>query len=314
MSKRGNGQLWAVVLAAGEGSRMTPLTRALYGKPLPKQFAELDGKGTFLQRTLDRIAPLVPSHRTAVVVASEWDALAREQLASYPGADLVLQPANRGTAVGVLLPLAHVMAQDPEATVIICPSDHHIRHPEVFVESLTNAELVADRERSGIVLIGAGADYAASDLGWIVPESNGRRVQRFVEKPPETVARALLEEGALWNTMVIVARAQAIWDCARKILPVQTRALERYRAAIGTPAQETTLEDIYRDIVPADFSRDVLEAAEHLAVVPLINSGWSDCGTPERLFSCLRGTPELTNLMARLNRAERRVAGSVAAA
>jgi mannose-1-phosphate guanylyltransferase len=293
---------------------MTPLTRALYGRPLPKQFAELDGKGTFLQRTLDRIAPLVPSHRTAVVVASEWEALAREQLSSYAGLDLVLQPSNRGTGPGVLLPLAHVMARDPEATVVICPSDHHIRHPEVFLESLTDSVLVADREQGGMVLIGAGADYAATDLGWIVPEPNGRRVQRFVEKPAENIARALLEEGALWNTMVIVARARALWDCARRMLPTQTRALERYRATIGSAAQMATLADVYRDMVTADFSRDILESADELAVVPLINSGWSDCGTPERLFSCLRGTPELTNLMARLNRAERRVGGSVAAA
>lgn len=314
MARNRTGQLWAIVLAAGEGSRMTPLTRALYGRALPKQFAELDGKGTFLQRTLDRIAPLVPSSRTAVVVANEWDDLAREQLAGYPGSDLVLQPSNRGTGPGVLLPLAHVMAEDPDAVVVICPSDHHIRHPEVFVEALTNAVPVADREPSGIVLLGAGADYAASDLGWIVPEPNGRRVQRFVEKPPEPVARMLLEEGALWNTMVIVARASALWECARKLLPAQTRALERYRASIGTAAQTERLAEVYEDMVPADFSRDVLEHAERLAVVPLINSGWSDCGTPERLFSCLKGTPELTNLMARLNRAERRVGGTVAAA
>jgi mannose-1-phosphate guanylyltransferase len=97
-------RLWAVVLAAGEGTRLAALTRTLYGTAVPKQFAPLLGERTMLQLTIDRIAPLVPAERTVVVVDQTQESLARAQLEDYPGVLIVLQPGNRGTGPGVLLP------------------------------------------------------------------------------------------------------------------------------------------------------------------------------------------------------------------
>jgi len=290
-------RLWAVVLAAGDGSRMAPLTRRLYGWDVPKQFAPLLGERTLLQLTMERIGPLVPPHRTVVVVADAHEPLARPQLRGYEGVQIVLQPHNRGTGPGVLLPLAHVRASDPDARVVIFPSDHHVRRPEIFRDAIIRAVALADEAPSGLALVGATAGGPATDLGWIVPRGRARvtptgglTVERFVEKPSEAVARALMAKGGLWNTMVAAARGKALWRLLRSCLPEQTGAIERYGLRIGQPDARAVLADAYRLMPAADLSRAVLQSAPGLAVVPMADAGWSDCGTPERLFECLQGT------------------------
>lgn len=296
-------QLWAVVLAAGEGSRMAPLTDVLYGRNLPKQFAVLVGDRTFLQCTMRRIAPIIPSDRTVVVVSNDYEPLAREQLRSFPGVEVVSQPANRGTGPGVLLPLAHVRARDSAARVVVFPSDHHVRRPSVFLDAVRRAATAAESASSGISLVGAVSDRPATDLGWIVPggiKAGTPRVERFVEKPPEVEAITLWKKGGLWNTMVAAGRVEAFWRLLRSHLPEHMRQIGRYLLTLGQPIARAKLDDAYRRMEPADFSRDVLQNAFGLSVVPMIHAGWSDCGTPERLLDSLKGTKERETLLARL--------------
>jgi mannose-1-phosphate guanylyltransferase len=311
MKRQTPGSVWAIVLAAGEGSRMAPLTRALYGHDLPKQFAALDGDRTLLQQTMNRIAPVTPPERTVVVVAEGYYDLACQQLADYRGVEIVAQPRNVGTGPGILLPLAHVLARDPEADVAVYPSDHHVRRTEPFVEAVERARTVARAAESGLALLGAAAERPATDLGWIM---RGQRiggqldrawkVHRFIEKPPESLAMLLLGAGSLWNTMVLVSRARALWALSERHIPAQTRAFADYVAALraGTGVRAAR-EALYCDLAPADFSREVLQVAEGLAVVPLIDSGWFDCGTPERLFEWLKASPEMASMLARIQSA-----------
>jgi mannose-1-phosphate guanylyltransferase len=315
MKRQKPANLWAVVLAAGEGSRMAPLTRALYGHELPKQFAALDGEKTLLQRTMDRIAPITPPERTVVVVSTAHEQLARTQLQDYPGVEIVTQPMNIGTGPGILLPLSHVLARDPRADVAVYPSDHHVRRTEPFCEAVSRAVRIAALSEGGVALLGAAAERPAVDLGWIV---RGNRlggqldraweVHRFVEKPPEPLAMLLLGTGGLWNTMVIAGKGRAIFELGRRYIPEQTRAFDGYLKQVGQPNEQQARDILYRQMMPADFSREVLQVARGLAVVPLIDSGWFDCGTPERLFAWLRETPEMHGLLQRFEAAVARAA------
>jgi mannose-1-phosphate guanylyltransferase len=321
MERQKPANLWAVVLAAGEGSRMASLTRALYGHEMPKQFAALDGDKTLLQRTMDRIAPVTPPERTVVVVSDACEALARTQLEGYPGVEIVTQPGNLGTGPGILLPLAHVLARAPQANVAVYPSDHHVRRTEPFCDAVERAVRTAALSEDGVALLGAAAERAAVDLGWIVrgnrlggPLDRAWQVHRFVEKPPEPLAMLLLGTGGLWNTMVIAGKGRAIWELARRHTPEQTRAFDRYLKQIAQPNLRAIREDLYRQMMPADFSREVLQAARGLGVVPLIDSGWFDCGTPERLFDWLRATPDMHGLLQRMEMAVARAARKPAAA
>ena len=149
-----DGDLWAIVLAGGEGTRLSEVTRALEGRCIPKQFASYGTDRTFLQRTMDRVGALAPSGRTVVVVSDRHRELARRQLEQFACVEIVGQPANRGTAPGVLLPLAHVLARDPGARVAIFPSDHDVRQVAPFRDAVMRAVAAAAHTPSGAALGG----------------------------------------------------------------------------------------------------------------------------------------------------------------
>jgi mannose-1-phosphate guanylyltransferase len=301
--------LWAVVLAAGRGTRLAAVTRTLCGRELPKQFVALTSERTLLQETMERIAPLVPPSRTVVVASDVHHDLAVAQLRAYPGVEIVRQPADRGTGPGVMLPLAHVLARNPRARVAVFPSDHHVQRPGPFLASLRRTLLAGVGAPAGVALLGVPAERPATDLGWIVPgeriADGASRVQRFVEKPGLDAALTLLQAGALWNTLVVAGSAAALWHLGRRHMPQQTRRFERYLACIGHPAAPRALEGLYGDMPPADFSRNVLQVSAGLAVVPVVDSGWFDCGTPERLLEWLSASADPPGILARLSRHDR---------
>jgi mannose-1-phosphate guanylyltransferase len=305
---RGDGtldpNLWAIVLAAGEGNRLASVTRRLYGHDLPKQFAALNSDRTLLQQTMDRVGAIVPPARTVVVIARNRQDIARSQLADYAGVQIISQPANVGTGPGVLLPLSLVKAQCPEARVVVTPSDHYIPARATFLAAVRKGLDALPASPAGLAVLGAEADGPAVDLGWIVPEHPARAaadardvdlVSTFVEKPPLPVATDLFRRGGLWNTLVVVGSARALWRQAAAHMPRQTALFDTYVEALarngGRPhaAADSLLARLYTSMPPADFSRAILENARGLAVVKLRESGWCDCGTPERLLTCLDG-------------------------
>lgn len=301
------GGLWAIVLAGGEGKRLQPLTRALYGTALPKQFAVLSGELSLLQITVERAARLVPLRRVLVIVCAAHEQLASKQLEKYRGVELVVQPRNLDTAPGILLPLSRILSRDPSARVVLLPSDHHLAAPEPFVEAIRLAADASRRESDGLTLLGAVPESPESEYGWIVPgpalrdsHRQVRHVERFVEKPPEALAQRLFDAGGLWNTFVSTGTVSAYWDLARRHLPELTVDLESH-ARIRNPMQGArALEVIYSRTAPVNFSCAILERARSLRVVPVAASGWSDWGSPRRVLQSLTGSPALSTLLARL--------------
>lgn len=289
-------RLWAIILAGGEGSRLVETTRRIYGTCLPKQFLTFGQARTFLQTTVDRLQGLIEPKNTVCVVAARHEEVARKQLAEFPGVEFVAQPRNAGTGPGVLLPLVHVLARDSSADVALVPSDHDFRAPEAMRLALLRAKRTTDTTSSGMVLLGARAEYPASDLGWIVPkrlrEKNGvRRIDAFVEKPAPSLAEKLFEQGALWNTMLSVARAESIWRLGVRHLPTQAASLARYAPFARSARAADELRQAYEGMLAADFSRDLVTPAVGLRVTAMTDSGWSDCGTPERLAAAFGDRP-----------------------
>jgi mannose-1-phosphate guanylyltransferase len=304
MCRPGSSDLWNIVLAAGEGTRLAAVVGRLYQDHRPKQFAVLKGDRSLLQETVRRAGRLAPAERTVVVTSARHLGLAREQLGER--IDQVGQPRNVGTGPGILLPLARVLRRDPGATVVVTPSDHHFERPARFTAAVTRAVRACAATGSGLCILAVEAERPATDLGWIVPgeplgaAGAASRVARFVEKPGPEQARTLFEGGALWNTFVMVGRAEAFWRLAGTFIPAQTRAMERYLSAVGTRRERRILGEVYQGLEAADFSRDVLARAPGLGVVSARGSGWSDWGTPERLLESLRATSDLAALERRM--------------
>jgi mannose-1-phosphate guanylyltransferase len=294
---------YVVVLAGGEGSRLVSLTRALYGIDLPKQFAVLSGDRSLLQTTIERATRLTSHDRISVVVTVHHERIARAQLAPYPGVELVVQPRNLDTAAGILLPLARIVARSRGARVIFLPSDHYLSNPEVIAEALRAA--TARGLRGRVAMIGVTPSGPEVEYGWIVrgkrvADTAAYEVERFQEKPQARIAEELWRTGGLWNTFIQTGPVHVFWGLARRFLPIHAEWLERYSAAMGGPDEDVALAAAYGAMPAASFSRDVLAHAPDLAVLPVAGSGWSDWGSPQRVFASLAGTPYHDRLVERI--------------
>lgn len=291
---------WAIVLAGGEGTRLASLTEALYGRPLPKQFAAIAGERSMLEATLARVEGVVDRERIVVVVGPTHAGLARAHLRRFEGVTLLVQPASVGTAVAILYGLAWIRAHEPMANVVMFPSDHHVVDDQGFIEAARRAMFAADR-LGRLVLIGTQPDRADPDYGWVVPgeplELGTSRVDRFVEKPDPEAAERLLRSGALWNTFLFAARAATLERLARTHLPEQAARIDAWAFGDGSIAEA------FGGLTPADFSRDVLQRASDLAVLAMPDVGWNDWGTPTRVLASLGGKPIELELRAKLARA-----------
>lgn len=292
------GRLWSVVLAAGTGSRLSNRTGGI-----PKQFWRPRGGPSLLEETLDRLTPICPADRTVIVVGAEQRTYVRKWPAYRRSGRILFQPGNRGTAAGVLFGLLPVLAADPNGVVVVTPSDHGVRDAEVFrtgvLEAIAHAQFPG-----GAVLCGVSPSAPRPDYGWITLRP-GRRgaaihsVASFVEKPDVETAADLLSEGAIWNTMVIVAKAQELLELCRAQVPDVTAMFDH---ALTLPRRErfAFIEASYRLLAVADFSRDVLAPSRDLfAYTWPASMGWSDLGTPERLDRWLEPSAPATTLVDR---------------
>jgi mannose-1-phosphate guanylyltransferase len=284
---------WALVLAAGEGSRLRALTTT-NGVAVPKQFCSLHDGPSLLQEALHRAEAVAPRQRICTIVAEQHRRWWEGPLWSLPPQNIIVQPENRGTAAGLLLPLLHIEARDPQARVVVLPSDHYVRDEAALARSLRSVTTKIRAEREEIFLLGIGPDEADPELGYILPSTSdgakGLRVAQFIEKPPLTLARSLIERGGLWNAFILAASVSAF---VRLFEQRYAQIVAEMRWAVSRdrvdPQIPLTATELYGRLPELDFSRHVLEGAEQsLRVVPVPPCGWSDLGTPKRVAEALR--------------------------
>ena len=299
-------QLWGIVLAAGEGTRVREFLTQVCGGRGIKQFCAVIGRRSLLQHTLDRAERLIPRERLLVVVSTEHRAEVETQLANWPAENIIFQPANRDTAPGILLPLAHISHRTPLANVAIFPSDHFIQHEAQFMRAVSCAVAEVERFPQDFVLLGMAPDQAEEGYGWIEPSTRdeGRAtlgVQRFWEKPDPLTMHALLSRGALWNTFVCVAWVPTIWNMLREVAPDVDAAFADIRHAVDTPAAAKVIAQVYATLRSLNFSLGVCEPlVARLRVLPVPNVGWSDWGSVQRICDSLAQMGKLNEMLARL--------------
>ena len=291
------GNTWAIVLAGGSGTRLRSLTTDETGVSVPKQFCSLQGGRSLLHEALARARAVAEPERICVVVTEQHRRWWLPALAGMVSANIIVQPDNRGTANGVLLPLLHVIHRDPYARIVLLPSDHHVADEDVLIASLQRAiwELGAGCEH--VLLLGISPEDADPDLGYIVPgppQADGLApVSGFVEKPDASRARSLIKTGALWNAFIVIARAANLLEVFAKKYPQAVANMKKAVAQdIVTPDKPDATEVLYQTLINVDFSRDLLAGEESaLWVLPVGRCGWIDIGTPQRLAKTLEGMP-----------------------
>ncbi len=281
--------VWVAVLAAGDGKRVQSHTLDHRGVPIPKQFWRFDGRRSLLRATLQRAQALSPASRIVPVVAEQHQTWWERELRGIPSSNILVQPENRGTAAGILLPLLHILRRDPGATVVVLPSDHAVRNEKILANALRSAVIAVEKTPDAAVLLGVTPDSPDPEYGWILPRTPDagapQGVAAFVEKPSLAAARGLLAGGALWNSFMFAATVRTLVHMFAEIEPELLRSFLDRLAESFTPSAEA-LRGLYRVLPSRDFSRHVLQrCTSRLRVLPVPACGWLDIGTPARLSS-----------------------------
>lgn len=276
--------VWAVVLAGGEGTRGAALTRGDAKEAVPKQYRSFGRSEPMVRWAVRRAQSLVPPSRIVVVVTEGHREYWEPELTDLPPENIIVQPRNRGTAAGILLPVLEIFFRSRRtAELVFLPADHYVAAEGVLRESLVQAIQAARAEDRPVVLLGMSSEEPDTDLGWILPLPGPERVRvaAFVEKPDAETAAELLRLGALANSFMLAAQASRLLELYATTLP---NLLNAFVPVILDGSDPKALSALFDQIPRLDFSKHVLESCPGgLALLSVPPCGWIDIGSPSRV-------------------------------
>ncbi len=291
--------LHAVIMAGGSGTRFWPASR----RDTPKQLLAVSGDRTMIQSTVDRVAGLVPDDRCTIVTSQRLAAAVRTQL---PDVNLIAEPCKRDTAACIGLAAIAVLAKDPDATMLVMPSDHVIETAAAFQQAVTRGERLLAEDSQRIVTFGILPSYPAESFGYvqrgkpIVTDGQvvGYEVMTFREKPDLPTAREYCQSGSFyWNSGIFLWRASLILDLIRKFEPVMAAHLDAIGAAWGDASIDSVLDEHFAAIIGKSIDYAVMERHDRVCVIEAPFE-WDDVGSwqaiarlgePDSRGNCVRG-------------------------
>ncbi len=288
--------LWAIILAGGDGVRMREYLKTRRNIVRPKQFANIVGTRSMLRHTIERVKRIIPLQRIRIVVNNQHLKYVYADIPEPERKSLIVMPCNRETAVGILLPVVQIFAQDPSACIAVFPSDHFVLEEERFMNFVERAVDFVHRCPEIVALLGIPSKDADTNYGWIEPSASffryqGNRfysVERFIEKPSAELADTLHSEKCLWNSMVFTAQAETLLHLYRKSLPKMYHQMNLMKQLVTSPGGIEKLDGQFTRLPSHGFSKTILEPnAKHLRVIRAEGVAWSDWGNQSRVTSDL---------------------------
>lgn len=276
---------YVVIMAGGIGSRFWPKSRVKY----PKQFLDILNTGkSLIQLAYDRFVDIVPKENILVVTNDLYADIVKEQLPDLADDQVLCEPARRNTAPCVAYAAEKIADKDPEATMVVAPSDHLIVDTKAFDKTITKAlEFASDND--ALVTLGMVPTRPDTGYGYIQFHDNNAngdlyRVKTFTEKPTLEIAENFLKSGDfLWNSGIFVWSARSILYAFQKHLPEVYELFREGEGKYNTPEEKAFIEQVYSRCKNISIDYGIMEKADNVFVIPS-DFGWSDLGTWESLY------------------------------
>lgn len=275
---------YCVIMCGGIGSRFWPYSRT----SLPKQFIDFLGVGrSLLQMSYDRILPIVPKENIVIVTNAAYAPLVKKQLPEISDKNILLEPARRNTAPCIAWAAYHIGAIDPEASMIVTPSDHLITRENEFESSVIRGfEFVESHD--ALLTLGISPTRPETGYGYIqVGEEVGKgmnKVKTFTEKPDRELAKVFLESGEFfWNSGIFLWSVKAIKDAFHEHASEIVVHFDEGNIVFGTDGEAEYIAVDFPACPSISIDFAVMEKARNV-YVETVNFGWNDLGTWSALY------------------------------
>ena len=274
-----NKNYYAVLMAGGVGSRFWPVSTVDF----PKQFHDMLGTGdTLIQKTFSRLSKIVPIENIFILTNEKYNHLVLEQLPLVKQEQVLLEPAMRNTAPCILYASLKIQKQNPDALVVVAPSDHWIEDEDRFA---TNLKQCFDfcASQNALMTLGIQPTFPNTGFGYIeFDKTDGsaiKRVNQFREKPNYETARAFLASGNfLWNGGIFIWSVKSITAAFLEFQPVMNQLFLSGLDQYNTPFESHFINENYAKAEDISIDYAVLEKAKNVFVLPA-TFDWNDLGT-----------------------------------
>jgi mannose-1-phosphate guanylyltransferase len=275
-----NKNYYAIIMAGGIGSRFWPISRTLH----PKQFIDILGTGkTLIQHTYDRFLKICPPENIYVVTNEIYTDLVKLQLPAMQDQQILTEPVMRNTAPCIAYGCFKIESLNPDAAIVIAPSDHLILDEREFTNVIEKS-LQASISHECLITLGIKPSRPDTGYGYVQYTQQNLndeffKVKTFTEKPNLEIARTFLQSGDfLWNAGIFVWSAKAIVKAFNNYLPDMFDIFAEARPVYNTSDEKSTIHKSYLQCTNISIDYGIMEKADNVYVLPS-EFGWSDLGT-----------------------------------
>jgi mannose-1-phosphate guanylyltransferase len=278
---------YCVIMAGGIGSRFWPMSRNNF----PKQFLDILGTGqSLLQQTYERFKNICPPENIFIVTNESYVDHVRTQLPQMHPDQILAEPQRRNTAPCIAYAAFKIRSINPEANMVVAPSDHIIRDEEGFTQAINKA-LKFTGENDSLLTLGIQPNRPDTGYGYIQFNDDENtekfkisRVKTFTEKPNLEMAKFFLKSGDfLWNAGIFVWNIKAILNAFRQNLPEMYSIFDEGRELFNTQAEADFVRKAYTQCTNISIDYGIMEKAKNVYVLSA-EFGWSDLGTWRSLY------------------------------
>jgi mannose-1-phosphate guanylyltransferase len=282
-----NKNYYAIVMAGGVGSRFWPVSTTEF----PKQFHDMLGTGeTLIQKTFSRLSQLIPKENILILTNELYNDLILEQLPMVSQEQIVLEPVMRNTAPCILYASLKIKKQNPNAIMVVAPSDHWIEDEVQFVSNLQRTFDLCEREAT-LMTLGILPTFPNTGYGYIefdkLDSRPIKKVVQFREKPDYVTARKFIQSrNYLWNAGIFIWSAQSIIKAFETFQPEMYSLFMNGYDLYNTPAESAFINENYAkaDNISIDYA--IMENAQNVFMLPA-TFDWNDLGTWGSLYDKL---------------------------